>query len=110
MALFAGLSILALTVGVGFVLAGAWMVLPFAALEILIVAALCRWFYRHLDDCELVVIETDRVRIVKRRGTKTSRHEFPRHWVRLVLEEGAGGEGPARLRIRQTRESRRGRQ
>lgn len=94
LALFAALSALALTVGVGFTLAGAWMVLPFAGLEILLVGALCYWFYRHLDDCELVVIEPQRVRVLRRRGTEITHHEFPRPWVRLVLDEAGGHEAP----------------
>jgi uncharacterized membrane protein len=98
LALFAVLSTLALTVGVGFTLAGAWMVLPFAGLEIVLVGALCCWFYRHLDDCELVVIEPHRVRVLRRRGTEVTHHEFPRPWVRLILEE-AGAGAPPRLAI-----------
>lgn len=98
LALFAALSVLALTVGVGFTMAGAWMVLPFAALEILLVGALCYWFYRHLDDCELVVIEPDRVRVVRRRGAEVTHHQFPRPWVRLVLEGDDAGM-PTRLAI-----------
>lgn len=95
-ALFAALSASALTVGVGFTLAGAWMVLPFAVLEVALVAAVCYWFYRHLDDCELVVIEPERVRLTRRRGTRVTHHEFPRPWVRVILED-SDRQAPARL-------------
>lgn len=97
--LFVALSALALTVGIGFALAGAWMVLPFAALEVLIVGLLCRWFYRHIDDCELVVVERDRVKVVKRSGTRVSRDEFPRYWVRVISERERDKPGLTRLRL-----------
>lgn len=90
--LFVGASAWALVVGAGFALAGASLILPFALLQALLVGLLCRSFYRHIDDCELITIEPDRVCVMKRQGTAVVRHEFPRHWVRLRLEAaGAGG-------------------
>lgn len=96
--LFAALSALALTIGIGFTLAGAWMVLPFAGLEVVVIGALCRWFYRHMDDCELIMIDPDRVRVTKRRGRESSREDFPRYWVRVFYGDREGP-GPARLWI-----------
>lgn len=98
-ALFVALSAVALTIGVSFTLAGAWLVLPFAALEILIVAVLCRWLYRHVDDCELVIVDVDRVRIIKRRGTRSLQYDFSRHWARVRFDEGSNLPASARLLI-----------
>lgn len=98
-ALFVALSALALTIGVTFTLAGAWLVLPFAALEIVVVAVLCRWLYRHLDDCELVIIDSDRVKVIKRRGTRSLQYDFSRYWVRVWFEEERGTPAPGRLLI-----------
>lgn len=98
-ALFVVLSTFVLTVGVSFALAGAWMVLPFTATEIIIVALLCRWLYRHVDDCELVVIEPDRVRIMKRRGREVSQHDFARYWVHTRVDRADGEANVPRLRI-----------
>jgi uncharacterized membrane protein len=97
--LFVVLSTFVLTVGVGFALAGAWMVLPFAATEIIVVALLCRWLYRHVDDCELVVVEPERVRVMKRRGAEVSHHDFARYWVHMRVERAAGEPNVPRLRI-----------
>jgi len=100
LALFVGLSAIALTIGIVFTLAGAWMVLVFAGVEIGIVALLCSWLYRHIDDCELVVIEPTHVRVIRRRGNKVQQSDFSRHWTRAHLEGGAGdGSGEKRLRI-----------
>lgn len=97
-ALFVAFGIHATVVGVWFTLAGAWMVLPFAGIEIAIVGALCLWFYRHRDDCELVTIEADRVRVMRRRGNATASYDFPRYWVRVALDRRPGN-GVGRLRI-----------
>lgn len=97
--LFFGLSALTLTVGIGFMLAGAWLVLPFALVEVLIIGVLCGWFYRHLDDCELVVVEPDRIWVTKRRGRQSVRADFPRYWVRVIYGGDQDGPGPARLWI-----------
>ena len=90
-ALFVALSVAALFTGLVATLAGAWPVLPFALLQIVIAGVLCRWFYRHLDDCELVAIDEERVCVVRRFGKAVSRHEFPRAWARLRREAGADG-------------------
>ena len=84
-ALFVSLSALPLTIGVAFAAMGVWMVLPFALLEVAVLAVLVRWLYRHIDDCELVVIEPERVRVTRRAGTQETRHEFQRYWARVRL-------------------------
>ena len=88
-----------LVLGIGFALAGASLILPFAALEALVVGLLCFWIYRHLDDCDLITIEGDRVRVMKRRGAATARHEFSRHWARVRLDPDSGGRAAGRLRL-----------
>lgn len=89
--LFTAISVWALTIGVGFALAGMFMILPFAGLEVAVVGLLCRWFYRHVDDCELVTIDADRVHVMKRRGKAVTRYDFPRHWLRIRWDREAPG-------------------
>lgn len=97
--LFVSLSALPLTIGIAFAVAGVWMVLPFAILEVGVLALLVRWLYRHIDDCELVVIGPERVQVTRRTGTKETRHEFQRYWARVRLERGKNRRDPTRLRI-----------
>lgn len=97
--LFVSLSALPLTIGIAFAVAGVWMVLPFAMLEVAVLALLVRWLYRHIDDCELVVIGSERVQVTRRSGTKETRHEFQRYWARVRLERGRNKRDPTRLRI-----------
>jgi uncharacterized membrane protein len=96
--LFITLSTMALTVGIGLTLAGAWLVLPFAGIEVLAVGALCGWLYRHRDDCELIVIEPEHVRIIQRSGCNAASYEFQRYWVRVILDR-RDGQRPSRLQI-----------
>lgn len=95
---FVALCVPALSIGIGLAWIGAWMILPFSGLEILAIALLCRWFYRHRDDSELIAIEPERVRVIQRNGRTESCHEFPRYWVRVVLDR-RDDERPSRLQI-----------
>lgn len=97
--LFVALSALPLTIGIGFAAIGVWMVLPFAVLEVVVLGVLIRWLYRHIDDCELIVIEPERVRVTRRAGTKESRHDYHRYWARVRLDRGRTSRDPSRLRI-----------
>lgn len=99
LALFVTLASVALTISIGFTLAGAWMILPFTGLEIAAIAALCYWLYRHIDDCELIVIERDRVRVIKRSGTREASHDFPRYWARVQLDSSRDKRYPSRLAL-----------
>jgi len=97
--LFALLSAVPLVIAIGFALAGIWMVLPFAALEIAFLGVLTWLLYHHIDDCELIVIEAERVRVRKRSGARESQHDFPRYWARVTLERHRESRYPSRLRL-----------
>lgn len=98
-ALFVALSALPLSIGVAFAVVGIWMVLPFALLEVGALAVLVAWMYRHIDDCELIVIGPEQVRVTRRTGTKETRHEFHRYWARVRLDRGRNLREPSRLRL-----------
>lgn len=84
--LFVALSVQAVFIGTAFTLMGAWMILPFAGIEVVVAAALSLWFYRHRDDSELVIVDDDRVQVIKRWGGGETSHDFPRYWVRVRFE------------------------
>jgi len=75
------------------------MVLAFAFLEVVVFGLLCSWLYRHLDDCELVRVDPERVRIVKRCAGVVSEQEFARYWVRVTVEPRAGRADTSRLLV-----------
>lgn len=89
----------ALAVGIAFTLLGAWMAAPFAGLEVLAIGLLCVWFYRHLDDCELITVDANRLHIMKRHGNRVVHHDFARAWVRVHEERPPDSNRPGRLLV-----------
>ena len=85
------------TIVAGFWVAGAWMILPFAGLELAMLGALCGWMIRHSGDRETVAIVGDCLRISKRFGGRESHQEFPLYWARVWLQPGTHAWHPSRL-------------
>lgn len=98
MFLLAGLNVIVLTVGVGFTLVGAWPILPFAGLEMVLVSAVVYRLWRHSDDHEAIEIERDRVRVKRRRGSWEWSADFQRYWTQVRLEPRRGRQ-PSRLKL-----------
>jgi len=86
------LGIFSLTVAIGFGLAGAWMVFPFAGLELLALA--CAFYYVncHAGDYESLAIDGDQVVVEQHSYKKLNQVVFHRYWVQVVLREVPGGE------------------
>jgi len=75
----------------GFALLGYWLILPFAGLEV----GLLAWAFRVLrsreDDYESLVIEGDAVVLEWQAGSCGERREMNRQWARVVCECRAPG-------------------
>ena len=86
----AAIAATTIATGVGAAALGAWPVLPFAGLEVALVAVAFRVFARHDGDYERLEIEGARVRLRTRRAERI--HEFEGHtpWARLVVKDGPG--------------------
>jgi len=96
--LFAGLAVIALIIGAGFMFAGAWLVLPFAGLELATVGAVLYRLIRHADDYDQIVIDDNRVTVTRYRNGRERHDYFQRYWVRLSFERGRGWY-PSRLTL-----------
>jgi uncharacterized membrane protein len=96
---FIVITLVVMTVATVFALMGAWLVLPFAGMETVLFGGVFYWFYRHYGDCEYIMIEGDRVRILRRRGTLETDYEFERYWVRVTLEDSDRRGRPQRVFI-----------
>jgi uncharacterized membrane protein len=79
-----------LAIALGFAAFGAWLVLPFAGLEILVLYLAFRVIDKHAEDYECLKIDGDRVRVEVVEGGRVRRMEFDRHWAQVVLRESAG--------------------
>lgn len=94
--------VISLAIGIGFLLLGYWMILPFAGLELLALAAAL--VQVRLSGCraERVTFTGDRVIVAKERAGQPEGPErvFQRAWARVVLARPLGGLQPSRLFIR----------
>jgi uncharacterized membrane protein len=81
---FGSLALLSVLVAGAFAVAGAWLIIPFAGLEIVALGVAAWWTLRRADDFERLTFDGDRILLdVKEQGL--SRHfEFNRCWARLV--------------------------
>ncbi len=90
--LMMALAAITLVVGLGFTLAGAWLVMPFAGLELLAFGYAFYYVYLHTSDFESIEICENTV-VVESKNYKTStRLEFQRYWTQIMLREVDGGQ------------------
>ncbi len=83
------IAVVVLLVGFGFARMGAWLVLPFAGLEVLAFAYAFYYIYLHSADFESITIEDDKVVVEKRNYKEVTTTIFQRHWAQINLREVA---------------------
>jgi len=98
--LFVGsLALVTFAVAGFFALQGFWPVLPFAGLEIGLLAWAVRASRRRGEEREVIVIAAENV-VIEHRGPAGSRlMVFPRHWSRVTLRGPQSALHPSRLTI-----------
>ena len=84
------LAIVALVIAIGFTHIGAWLVLPFAGLELAAFAYAFYYIYLHSTDFESIAIEHDKIIVEKRNFRETSVTEFQRHWIQVSVRNVSG--------------------
>jgi uncharacterized membrane protein len=89
---FCAIAFFSLTVSIGFVIAGAWLVFPFAGLELLALGLAFYLVHCHSRDYESITIAGDNLAVEKRNYKQTSRIVFHRYWARVILRDAPGGE------------------
>ncbi|HJQ62790.1 MAG TPA: DUF2244 domain-containing protein [Burkholderiales bacterium] len=78
-------------IGLAFTLVfGAWPIMPFAGVEMLVLYLAFRYIERHAMDYERLAIAGDRVEVEVLDGGRLSRFDCNRHWTRVVCD-GKGG-------------------
>ena len=82
--------IFAVSIGIAsaFALLGAWLILPFAGLEMLVLWLAFRHVERRAGDFERIAIAGDRVEIEVCEAGRHESHELNRCWARLVGDGG----------------------
>lgn len=91
------LAAVVLAISLGFALNGAWMVAPFAGLDLLLLYLAFRYIGRHSEDYESVVLKGDQIVVERWEAGRSRTFMFNRYWARLRFSE-AGGTGRLWLR------------
>src|SRR4030095_8635812 len=73
---------------------GAWPVLPYSVLEIVVLGCAFYYFERRAEDWERLTIAGDRVVVEQAGGGKRQRHEFNRYWLRVEVDPARFGRSP----------------
>lgn len=85
---FAALAALALAIASGFALLGAWLILPFAGLEVLLLGAAFWLTARHATDYERIELERGRLRVEVCEAERLQRYEMDARAARVRMVEG----------------------
>jgi len=88
---FVALAFVVMAIGAGFAAAGAWLVLPFAGLEVLLLAAAYFLYARRAADYERIVLEGGRLIVEVAQAQTTLRYEMEACRARVLLR-GAGND------------------
>ena len=97
-AVFGALAAVVLVIGIGFAIAGAWLILPFAGLEIGLLAAAYLAYARHAADYERIELDAGRLTIEVGEGSGMRRVQMQARGASLSIEKervllrGAGEE------------------
>jgi uncharacterized membrane protein len=83
---FGGLMLIVALVGAGFALFGAWLVLPFAGIEIAVLGVAVVWVTRHARDFERICLKGGLLEIEIADGGRRTLCQFNPHWARLVID------------------------
>lgn len=95
---FGALASVSLVLALAFAAVGAWPVLPYSALELVLLGCAFRWMERRALDWERLAVAGDRVIVEREAGGSRERREFNRYWLRVDVEAAAPG-GQPQLRL-----------
>ncbi len=97
---YAAMVAVGLSIAAGLSLAGAWLVLPFAGLELVAVGVGLYRCAQHCAEREVISIDEGTVAVERGRYRPEQRYELPRSWAQVGLQKGAVRGYPSRLLIR----------
>ena len=72
-------------IAVGFAFAGAWLILPFAGLEVLALGWALYYISCHVNDYECIVIKGSTVTVEVGYHRTVQRMEFQRYWMQVIV-------------------------
>lgn len=84
---FGSLAAFSVVIAAGFAMAGAWLIIPFAGVEIAALGTAACMILRRAGDFERLAFSGDRILIEVRERGLARQFEFHRSWARLVTGE-----------------------
>lgn len=96
---FLALALVCWGIAIGFALKGAWLILPFAGMEVAVLAWAFLHVAQHAGDCERIAIRDDALEVERIDGRRVERTQMNRHWTQVVLQPGAH-HGACRVALR----------
>lgn len=84
---FGSLAVFSAVIAAGFAMAGAWLIIPFAGVEIAALGTAACVILRRAGDFERLAFSGDRILIEVRERGLARQFEFHRGWARLVTGE-----------------------
>lgn len=97
---YLGMLLVSFSIAIAFALKGAWLILPFAGLEMLALGVALYIVARRATNWQEISINDDRINIVDYDSGREEVRSFQRAWAQ-VIHEGAAIKGhPSRLSIR----------
>lgn len=97
---YLGMVVVCFGIAIAFALKGAWLILPFAGLEMLVLGGALYVVARRAADWQEISIDGDRVDIHERDSGQEQVQTFQRAWVRVIYELAPIKGHPSRLTIR----------
>ncbi len=82
---FVFIFVVSVGIAAAFAVLGAWLILPFAGAEMLVLYLAFRYFERHADDYEQIEIDGDQVKIEWLDGGSLSTAMLSRYWARVAV-------------------------
>jgi uncharacterized membrane protein len=83
---FAALAVAVLGIGVGFAMAGAWLILPFAGLEVVALGVAFVLQARHATDYERIELTGGRLRVEVAEAERIARYELEARGARIEMQ------------------------
>lgn len=82
---FVFIFVVSVGIAAAFAVLGAWLILPFAGFEMLVLYLAFRYFERHADDYEQIEIDSDEVKVERLDGRRLSTTALSRYWARVAV-------------------------
>lgn len=97
---YAGMVVVSFSIAIAFAWHGAWLILPFAGLEMLVLGIALYVVARRSSSWQEISIKADRIQVIEHDSRRLQEQSFQRAWAQVIHEDAANKNHPSRLSIR----------